>query len=499
MKKLNIVLHETTIINFPFFWKLVLRYKLVGIIVPTVCILFSAHYYFDQNNLFQRSIHFKNVSAESESASSAIASVIGEKTNGLNPTEVIGMTKSLDFQQEFAEKVYSHKSFQQLNLKSINQKGVFSMDVFLASCSGERECIYKKIRGRISGMIKIKEDRTVTNRYLLEALSRDTLTTRVLLEEAAEMIVGVRIRTIRHKIQEQIKISKELSAEKRDELEKVNLSTLKENKKKLESELNDLNFKIQSYSAFLSRLTMDLDFMETQLKETKRVAKSGIKSSKIITFQKRKRLEDKVKRLESDIGAIKIVADRLSEQDEVILKQLKRDLTNTQVELKSMGNKGRGVSSEEKFLTKKEGEESFTEFDFKVKKEQLVKTQREMDSTQANKNIVLDKLSVLDASLEKIKPSFEYLKLLEQKVIQLNLLNSTVVGDLVFENEFGAEKVYKKVSRSKVILFSIGLILFFLVAIILTLYLLDDRIYDQFELEKSFDDLTIIGNTPDFD
>jgi hypothetical protein len=35
--------------------------------------------------------------------------------------------------------------------------------------------------------------------------------------------------------------------------------------------------------------------------------------------------------------------------------------------------------------------------------------------------------------------------------------------------------------------------------VISAFFLLDDRIYDQHELENSFEDLTIIGNTPDFD
>jgi CO dehydrogenase nickel-insertion accessory protein CooC1 len=39
-----------------------------------------------------------------------------------------------------------------------------------------------------------------------------------------------------------------------------------------------------------------------------------------------KRLEEKIRKLESDIGAIKVVANEISNQDENILKQLEAEL-----------------------------------------------------------------------------------------------------------------------------------------------------------------------------
>jgi len=501
MKKFNIVLHETTIINFPFFWKLMNRYKFATLVAPFLVFCYAFYFYNAQNTIFVRSVNFKNIVSEQEGASSAIASVLGEKSSGLNESEVSGIIRSLDFQQEFSEALFHNPEFSKLDLSSVKDKKPFDMDAFLASCAGERECIYKKVRSALFGMISISGDRTITNSYILKVMSKDKFTTSLVLNEAIKAIVKHRVETIRHKLSQQIDLSEELVKSKRIELTNIDHNKLMERKKSLENTVTSMDLKERSYAKFLQSLKIKLALMETKMKETKRVASrsDASVSSGTLNLQARKRLEEKIRKLESDIGAIKVVANEISNQDENILKQLEAELNKSQKKLLSFGMAGRSLASEMDFYNRKEGESNFTEFDYKVAKQQFSKTKTDFETVLVEKEKLLTELSDLDIKLEVIKPNLEYTQLLEGKIIQLKLLNSTVVSDLVFERELGGVHTFKKVNRSKMMLFSFVASALLLVLITLSVYFFDDRIYDQFELAKSFEDLTIIGNTPDFE
>lgn len=499
MKKLNVILHETTIINFPFFWKLMVRYKLFSIAIPLIVISYSTYFYKSQNDIHVQKVYFKNRATDSEGPTSAISSVLGEKSNVLTESEIVGIIKSLDFQKAYTKAIYEHPEFLDLNLAGLSSKVAFQMEDYIKTCNGNESCILPRLRGRLFGFMSIKPDPVVTNKFFLQINTLDPKTTRVLLEVASVKIMENRVDTIKHHIEEQIKLSRELADSKRAEIESVNLLKLKEEQVKLKSDIAELTQKIASYDQYYQKLKLDLAMVETQVDETKKVSNKDVETDKILSVQKRKRLEEQIKKYERDIGAIRSVADTLSTQDQEIVDQLENELSKAKSDLKNMGDKGRKVSSVQSFIQKKEGESNFTEFNYRVLKEQYKKSKSDLDKMIKDREVKVDKLTEVTNKIEEYKPSFEYLKLLEEKNIQLSLLNSTVVSDLVFENELSAPGSFKKTSRSKVILFSLTTSFFILSVFIFSFYLLDDRIYDQQELEKSFDDLTIIGNTPDFD
>ncbi|MCF8060836.1 MAG: hypothetical protein K9K67_16145 [Bacteriovoracaceae bacterium] len=499
MKKLNIILHETTIINFPFFWKLMVRYKWLSLFLPLMVFGYSTYYYQSQNDVYLRKKYFKNIATESDSPTSAIASVLGEQTSTLTESEVVGLINSLDFQQEFVDELMKLPEFHKLNLTPINSKTILNYEAVSNLCGGLDQCIHAKLRGLVFSFINIIPDRLVLNKYFVQVNTLDSYTTKFLLNSIGRKIVKSRVSAIKRKIEEQIKISQEIALKKREELEEVDVKTLKEEFKSLTSTVESLHNKIERNNRFRQQLKMELALAETQVSETKKVYKENIESDQLFDSQKRKNLEERIKKYQDDITAIKSVSNSISMQDSLILSQLGDELEKAKRELSRMGMAGRKVSSDAKFISRKEDESNFTEFDFKVKKEQYKKTTVEYESLIAERERVVKELNVAEDRLEAIKPSFEYLKLLEHKIIQLTLLNSTVVSDLVFENQLSPQNIFKKVSKSKIILFSLSISLGLLVLIISTFFLLDDRIYDQHELEKSFEDLTIIGNTPDFD
>ncbi len=501
MKKFSIVLHETTIINFPFFWKLMNRYKYVTFVAPVLVIFYASYFYSIQNTIYVQTSTFKNIVGDQEGAAGAIASVLGEKSKSLSQSEVSGIIKSLDFQHDFSVALFNNPEFSKLDLSSIKDKKSFDMDTFLANCAGKKECIHKKIRSSIFSKMSINGNRSIKDSYILKVVSKDRFTTTLILKEAKKAVFETRIKTIQLKLTQQIKLSEDLIKTKRDELNNVNLGQLIERKKSLENQVDSMDHKVKNLSQYLQSLKIKLALMETKVKETKKVTSGRRRnsSSKALTLRAQKRLEEKIRKLESDIAAIKVVASEISNEDESIMQQLEAELKKEKLKLAKQRTSGRSIANEMNFYNRKDGESSYTEFDYKVAKKQFEKTEIDYDRVIIEKEKLLTELSELDIKLEVIKPSLEYTQLLESKVIQLKLLNSTVVSDLIFEKELGGMKGFKELGKSKVILFSIVASTLLLILITLCIYFFDDRIYDQFELSKSFEDLTIIGNTPDFD
>ena len=165
-----------------------------------------------------------------------------------------------------------------------------------------------------------------------------------------------------------------------------------------------------------------------------------------------------------------------------------------------MGRRGkRSIASESNYVDKKTDESNEVKFDFNVMKKQYKDMERDNTILNERKDKLTKELNSIELQLAKLKPSMEYLKLISSKILQLHLLESTVITDLVFEEEFKNLRIFKKTTRNKFIIFSLVLTLFLTLFSIIARYLFDDRIYDKIELEKSFEELSIIGNTPDFD
>ena len=107
-------------------------------------------------------------------------------------------------------------------------------------------------------------------------------------------------------------------------------------------------------------------------------------------------------------------------------------------------------------------------------------------------------MQAVETKFEEYKPSFEYLKLLEGKLVQIRLIESTVVSDIVFDNNASPVVGLKRSTKMKVFIVCTGFGIFLAFVYLIARYLLDSKIYDEDELKSNFNDLEIIGNTPDF-
>ena len=98
-----------------------------------------------------------------------------------------------------------------------------------------------------------------------------------------------------------------------------------------------------------------------------------------------------------------------------------------------------------------------------------------------------------------LKPDLEYLKQMEEKLVSLKMIKSAVKSDVFFDNFSNDVMLFKRNPLWQILAFSLIFTLFFLFSVLIVVYLRDDRIYEEMELVSCFNDLEVIGKTPDFD
>ncbi len=503
MKKLGILLDETTIINFPHLWKLLRRYGFLAIIVPLIAIGYGGKQYIEQNNIFMLQKSFVYSSADAGGGGGAMAIMArmggGDEGEGMSPGEVTSLVQNLDFLQSFAEKLYVHPQLNRMIFTGLNGKEVVTSRILFSSCGESKECKIKVLRNTVAGFISIKMDPALSKKYWVEVKTLDSFTTRELISLVVEEIVRTRRVTQKRKMNEQIKVTEGLIEKKRKELNGIDVYALKQKKKELEDELDQITNKMNSYGREYQNKNIQLSYMESKLKKTKETAEKDINISEKDKITKRVLIQSRIEKVRKDIDAIKILSDQIGEKDKAILAQLEKKKRQLETELKKIGLGARSAGYTMEFLDQKDKEKEVTEFDYQVLSKQVIKINREYKKYEAMKKEVTQEIIKINNTFEQIAPILESIKLLEAKAAQLRLVETTVVSDLIFDIEMGGMRVYKKASVVKIVLFSITLSLFLLFLGILLRYLIDDRILDEAELEKTFDGITIIGSTPDFD
>jgi len=498
MKKLNIILDETTIINFPFLWKLVRRYYLIPILTPLFVFVVSAYFYYSQNVIYSTSVGFRSVADEADSPTSAMAKLLGEKTNGLSPQEVIGIAKSPDFFDRVSRQLVVNPKFQFMNFNSITVKGQIPVTAMFQHCKMDIDCTRIALSKVIPQFVSINQDETVDSKFHVVVKTLDPFTSSTLLNIVREVIVEERIMTTKHFLNGQKKISEDILRKKKLELDDTNYMTLGEDIKSVGHELENLQTIMIVLSRKYEEKKYELSKYEITLNQTEESLKSGKNDEERDYFVQRESLRSRIKQITQDINTMEINKEGTSAEGAEILAQLRAELQIKKADLGKFKALPRAIASSDQFVENKEKASSFTEFDLNVIKREFNKIKKEYDETVAKKEELFAKKIELDKKMDELRPQFEYLKLLEGKVIQLQLLDSTVLSDLVFEKNDSGISRFKRATKEKIGLYSIFLIVFLMFIGLLLCYLLDRRIYDEYELRKNFEDLAIIGNTPDF-
>ena len=115
-KKLAALLHDITLINFAMLFKLLRRYYVVTLVVPTIMLAISGQHYLAQKTIYIKHVHFSIVSGQDNSAVSDIANLIGEKgSKSLTSADVYTLLGSWKFHKDLATSLLNYEHFDRLN------------------------------------------------------------------------------------------------------------------------------------------------------------------------------------------------------------------------------------------------------------------------------------------------------------------------------------------------------------------------------------------------
>jgi len=159
----------------------------------------------------------------------------------------------------------------------------------------------------------------------------------------------------------------------------------------------------------------------------------------------------------------------------------------------------RNIAIDDSFIDTQINNQTNFEFDYKVTGAKLDGLAKEYDLAKKELDKLFSRKANMDNQLVALKPDLEYLKLLESQLVSIKLKKSAVDADVHFD-AYGSEvAAFKKNSFLQISLFTILIVGFLLFVIQIGIFLWDDRIYDEFEIEKCCGDIPIIGNAPSFD
>lgn len=499
MKKLNIVLNETSIINFPFLWKLIKRYKVLSISVPLIAGLYSSYTYLGQNTIFSGSSGFKYVSESSNSPTSMIFSMLGEKTSKLDTTEIISYGNSVDFQYRVAEEIMKNDDYKKLNFNSVGSRKMLNFEEMFSACARSKDCVRDKVARIVGNFYSVAMDQEVIDRYQLVVRTLDHHTTDTLVKTISKTINADRLNQIRYFVTSQVKISEDLLKKKKEEidLDKVKLmldeqAQLKVKVLTAKNRLHEMRKIYYSEQKSLNRLETDVNQRNITLKKVGRSSNSDL-----FRLAEAKKLKEKVKQLREDITSIETSFNSNAGRSTSITEKLRKELGQNERKLASLGDTSK-LGENNKFITNSGTKKANREHDLKVSRKQYAKTKTEFNKVKEELENFTKLSTELDVKIREIQPNLELIKLLENKLVQLKVAESTIVSDLIFDNYQSDLTSFKKIEKTKMIFVSIFFSFFLLLFVVILRYIFDGRIYDEYELKNNFEELEIIGNTPDF-
>ncbi len=501
MKKLSYLLDSTTIINFPFVWKLLLRYWKSSAFITILIFSISAVFYLSQSELYTTTVKFSDMNAKADPTMMAMGSLTGAKSlGGNNSADIVGLRHSRDFTQTIAERLFRNPFFYSLNfgksLIDVNKKSGASI---YRGCLGNRNCVVDTVAKIVPQFyVMIDSERTNTN-YVLQVQAADKRTAMILLEEIKQALHATRVAFLKGALEGQRKVTSEMLEQNKKSLLDLNYDKKLENKALLDNQLLQLESQIDSQNKIVIEHQNNLSRMEAKVKGTRDALKKDIDYSDLSSDKKRQSLEAKIESLTNDIHALEAAEGGTTAKDDGIIAKLRQELKDVQRQLQSIKRDRHSLVSTDRFMKNTEQSMDVSEFDYKVYKKHLEKANGVLDEMISQKKELTEAQLKLQEEMEKIRPTIEFVKALESKLLHVKLMEETVTTDLRFDTFSTPPDNSKRLG--KVLLFAYTMMLWSLVVMgyLVTRYLIDDRIYDEDDLRKFVGDVPIIGETPKFD
>lgn len=499
MRKLNALLHDVTLIDFVFLARLTKRYKSISMFAVVMFLSVSSYLYFSQTTVHSKKVFFRMVSQDENPSSRKIDELVGDVAEGfVNQNEVKAMTSNFKFVHLLAGKIVNSQKFNELDFNNPKSNSMKSKDAVFKLCS-DNDCRVKVLESIIPGLYEI-ESEIGTGRFILTVTTRSPVTTNEFINYFILAMKENRLNTILEDYDKKIAHTEELIDISRKDIENKGGFDKVATLESIEAIIDRQHDKMRDIIVRLNNEIHQNHYQEIRLKTAEVTAGKSIDGENRNDFEYYQSVSKNIAKLKQNIESIRSIPEpSRSPTDNAILAQLEMELKKNESELLTLGKIKRNVAHDQKFIDSQISNQTDYEFDYKITKQKLRKLQDESSKAKQELDELLSNKARLDNELLALKPDLEYLKMLESKMVNLRMLKSGARSNITFE-DYGPEvSSFKRNTLAKILIFSFLIVGFFLFLTLVGIYLYDDRIYDEHEFAKCYEDLKIIGVAPTFE
>lgn len=463
-------------------------------------LIFGGCLHFFQKTTYYTSITFSDVSAgNSDPSLKALSAFMGDSKDNQKAYQIIGLKKSMDFSRNVVSRIMANSSFtgMRFDLNYFGNNKLKAVEI-VKGCGGKKECIHSLLVELIPSFYDIYDrDRTGVT-FTLEVKASDELTAQILVKELQESIQEFRVAALRETIAQQEKTNLEILSIKEKDLADSEFYKHLEEKDFIDSELKEINDKIDIHSKIFAEVKSTLASLESRVERSKAVVGKRIGFDQIEKEKRRSELKERIEKLNKDLNALEISNFEYTEKDKQVIDNLKKELAEKKQKLQKLGQ-GNTSSSLDTFIKSSEEKINATELEYRVTKDQYESLKANYDQYILEKNAIMERKAKADQTTEKLAPTAKFVKELSAKVDQLNLLKTTVVSDMRFDIYPKPPEEVKKIGKILIVAYSLVLYTFMSILILSIKFLMDDKIYDEDDLFNLGQDLKVIGVTPKYD
>lgn len=479
--------------------KLFLRYRTLTTIA-VVCFLIAVPLmYFTQPSMYQKEVHFRILkTTNGDSEKMMVAGLVSQEDTSANSMpEVVALVHGYDFTTRLADRLARSENYHKLDFSSPESRDSW-FESSQKSCKST-ECRVSMLRGQLLELYSLSPD-SVTGRLNLKITTRNSATTLEVLSAFQDTIREVRLRSASEAVNIQIRQLQELLQKSKSDLEAKGGFEKVTSAEFMDALIAQQKEKIRTISSNLVSDDHKAHYKHIRLKENILSSDAAIGGGRKLGYEHFAKISRRIAELQQNIASINSTpqASR-TVTDELILQKLTQELNENEQQLNQFGAAARSVVADDTFINNEKNSKNNLELDYRVSNAQ--RERLKIDYASAMKE--LDKLYERKASLEHemttLRPDVEYVQLLESKLVTLKFKLSALTPDVAFE-PYGSEVTFiKRNSIIKIALFAFFFVGFFLFCACLGMYLFDDRIFDELEVERCIVELPVVGHAPYFE
>lgn len=447
--------------------------------------------------MYWTSVSFSD-STEGTEAPVGIPGLITDKKGGIRATDILNLRSSVDFNRKIAANLIASEFYSKLRL-DLDYLGFESTSARKIEkfCKFNKNCVLENLSKRVLKFYQISDkDRSGIN-FSLEVKALDVLTANVLLREISRAILETRTDVVRYRLKDEATVNSSILIEKKKEVDVTNYYELQDLRDRLESELKEIQTKIDHQSNIIASVQDRLGGAEASYQLSKKVADKKVNIDEMNVEMRRRELKEKIINLNSDLIALEDVSINHSEKDKEILVQIKKDMTSAKKRLKLLGA-GDTQTNLDQFVKQNDEKMNGKELDYRVVKDQLEFAKQNYEEMLIKKRDVLGNKIKTEQSLDILKPSIEFIKGLEVKIEQLKLRGLSVNPDVRFDSYSGSPEGVKKIGLILIMGYYVILQLLLAFIHLVVRFYIDNNIYDEEDLISISKNLKIIGNGPNY-